>query len=160
MGRDGHDMLDDLKIGLAAVQHPSAEQLQDAKQAGRRILVVDHDENTLIALKRLLGEASYDIATARGGLKALQLLCQGTFDFVLLDDNLPDMSGEEVMRQVRCVRTGTPVVVMQSVPASDDLAVRYVPFGACFFINRCDPEAIAELVCDYFSRTRSLCAHF
>jgi DNA-binding NtrC family response regulator len=160
MGQDERDMSDDLKIGLAAVRHPSVEQLQDAKQAGRRVLIVDHDENTLIALKRLLGEAGYDIATAQGGLKALQLLCQGTFDFVLLDDNLLDISGEEVVRQVRSVRTGTPVVVMQSVPASDDLAVRYARFGPCFFINRCDLEAITELVHDYFSRTRSLCAHF
>jgi len=99
-------------------------------------------------------------------MRALQLLCQGTFDFVLLDDNLPDMSGEEVVRQVRSVGAGTPVVVMQSVPHSDDLAVRCARLGACFFINRCDPEAIAEdpeaiaeLVHNYFSRTRLLCAH-
>lgn len=160
MGQDERDIMGALKIGLAGVQNPSAEQLPDEKQAGRRVLIVDHDENALIALKRLLGEARYDTTTARGGLRALQLLCQGTFDLVLLDDNLLDVSGEEVVRQVRSVGAGTPVVVVQSVPHSDDLAVRYARLGACFFINRCDPEAIAELVHDYFSRTRLQCAHF
>jgi DNA-binding response OmpR family regulator len=67
-------------------------------------------------------------------LKALQLLWQGTFDLVLLADKL-DMNGEEVVRQVRSGRTGTPVVVMQSVPPSDDLAVRYARLGACSFVS-------------------------
>jgi CheY-like chemotaxis protein len=92
-------------MGRAAVHNPSAEQLPDEEQAGRRVLVVDQDENALIALKQLLGEADYDTTTARSGLKALQLLWQGTFDLVLLADKL-DMSGEEVVRQVRSRRTG------------------------------------------------------
>ena len=99
MGQDERDIMGALKIGLAGVQNPSAEQLPDEKQAGRRVLIVDHDENALIALKRLPGEARYDTTTARGGLRALQLLCQGTFDLVLLDDNLLDVSGEEVVRR-------------------------------------------------------------
>ena len=158
MGQDERGILDVLKMGRVAVQNPSAE-LPDEEQAGRRVLVVDHDENVLIALKQLLGEAGYDTTTARGGLKAMQLLCQGTFDLVLLADNLLDMSGEEVVRQVRSGKAGTPVVLMQSSPPSDDLAVRYARLGVCFFINRCDLEAIAEIVHDYFSRVGIQCAH-
>ena len=143
MGENERDILDDRKIGLASVQ------------GRRRVLIVDHDENALIALKRLVGEPRYDTTTARGGLIALQVLCQGTFDLVLLDDNLLDVNGEEVVREVRRVGDGTPVVVMQRVPHSDGLAVRYARLGACFFISRRDPEAIAELVDNYFSRVRS-----
>ena len=160
MGQDERGILDVLKMGRAVVQNPSAEQLPDEEQAGRRVLVVDHDENVLIALKQLLGETGYDTTTVRSGLKALQLLCQGTFDLVLLADNLLDISGEEVMRQVRSGRSGTPVVLMQSFPPSDDLVVRYARLGVCFFINRCDLEAIAEIVRDYFSRVGLQCAHF
>jgi DNA-binding response OmpR family regulator len=65
---------------------------------------VDQDENALIALKQLLGEADYD-TTTRSRLKSLPVLWQGTFDVVLLADKL-DMSGEEVVRQVRSRRTG------------------------------------------------------
>jgi CheY-like chemotaxis protein len=160
VGQDERDLLDILKMGRVAVQNATAEQLPDEKQAGRRVLIVDHDENVLIALKRLLEEARYNTTTAQGGLKALQLLRQGVFDLVLLDDHLPDVSGEEVVRQVRSASAGTPVVVVQSGTPSDDLTVRYAHLGACFFINRRDPEAIAELVHDYLSRTRFLCARF
>jgi len=157
MGQPKLDMLDDLRIGVPVVEHPRADQLPDAKQVRRRVLIVDRNENTLIALKRLLGEASFDIVTAGGGWKALQLLGQGTFDLVLLADDLLDMSGEEVVRQVRSGRAGTPVVLMQSFPPSDDLAVRYARLGVCFFISRCDLEAVAEIVHDYFSRVGFQC---
>jgi PleD family two-component response regulator len=71
MGQVERDMLDVLKMGRAAFQNPTAEQLPHEKQAGRRVLIVDHDENVLIALKRLLEAARYDTTTAQGGLKAL-----------------------------------------------------------------------------------------
>ena len=159
MGQDERSILDVLNIRRAPVQNPIAERLPDEKQTGRRVLIVDHHENVLITIKRLLEEASYYITTAQSGTKALQLLRQGAFDLVLLDDHLPDVSGEEVMREVRSAGAGTPVVVVQSGTPSDDLTVRYVRLGACFFINRRDPEAIAELVHNYFSRVRLLCAH-
>jgi DNA-binding response OmpR family regulator len=157
MGQDGRNILGDLKAGV--VVQPPAEPLPDAQQAGRRVLIVDYDENALTALKRLIGETSYDIVTARSGLKALQLLCESNFDLVLLADNLLDMSGEEIVRQVRSGKAGTPVVLLQSFPRSDDLTVRYARLGVCFFINSFDLEAIAGIVHDYFSRTGIQCAH-
>src|SRR6266851_5426487 len=41
MGQDERGILDVLKMGRAAVQNPSTEQLPDEEQAGRRVLVVD-----------------------------------------------------------------------------------------------------------------------
>ena len=79
MGQGEGDMRGDQTIGLAAVQNPNAEQLPDEQQAAKRVLIVDHDKNVLIALKRLLGETRYDVTTAQDGLKALQLLWQGTW---------------------------------------------------------------------------------
>ena len=93
---------------------------------------MDHHENVLITIKRLLEEASYDTTAAQSGMKALQLLRQGAFDLVLLDDHLPDVSGEEIMREVRSAGAGTPVVVAQSGMRSDDLTVRYALSARAF----------------------------
>jgi CheY-like chemotaxis protein len=160
MGQDERDVLDVLRMKWQSVENPTAEQQPDEKQAGRRVLIVDHDENVLITLKRLLEEARYDTTTAQSGMKALQLLRQRAFDLVLLDDHLPDVSGEEVVRHVKSAGAGTPVVVVQSGTPSDDLTVQYARLGACFFIRGRSPEEIAELVHDYLARARSLCAHF
>ncbi len=101
MGQDERSILDVLNIRRAPVQNAIAERPSDEKQTGRRVLIVDHHENVLITIKRLLEEASYDTTAAQSGMKALQLLRQGAFDLVLLDDHLPDVSGEEIMREVR-----------------------------------------------------------
>ena len=141
---------------MAQDEHETLE-LQEQKRASGRVLIVDHDENALIALKTLLEEATYDTTKARSGQKALQLLCHGTFDLVLLDDNLLDEGGEEIVRQVRNVSRSAPVIVMQSMPLSADRSVRYARLGACFFTDRSDPATIAEHVHHYLSRTQCCC---
>jgi DNA-binding response OmpR family regulator len=144
---------------MAPNQHGILESPEENHAGCGRVLIVDHDEKVLTVMKRLLGDAPYNTVTARGGLKALPILCQGTFDLVLVDDKLLDVSSEELVRQIRSASTRTPVVVMQSAPHTDDLAVRYAQLGVCFFINRDDPEGIAVLVHDHFLRTRFLCTH-
>src|SRR5690348_10914774 len=67
----------------------------------KTILIVDDDEQVLIDLERLLEDQGYDTTTAWSGREALQLLQSKSFDFVLLDGDLPDLSREELMRQAQ-----------------------------------------------------------
>ena len=52
---------------------------------GKRILVVDDDENILNLEKTILEQKGFDVTTAAGGAEALTLLEEGNFDLVLLD---------------------------------------------------------------------------
>ena len=67
----------------------------------KTILIVDDDEQVLIDLERLLEDQGYKTTTAWSGGEALQLLQAKSFDFVLLDGDLPDLSRDELMRQAR-----------------------------------------------------------
>lgn len=67
----------------------------------KTILIVDDDEQVLIDLERLLEDQGYSTTTAWSGRDALQMLQARSFDFVLLDGDLPDLSREELMRQAR-----------------------------------------------------------
>jgi DNA-binding NtrC family response regulator len=67
----------------------------------KTILIVDDDEQVLIELERLLEDQGYSTTTAWSGREALQLLQSKSFDFVLLDGDLPDLTREELMRQAR-----------------------------------------------------------
>ena len=67
----------------------------------KTILIVDDDEQVLIDLERLLEDQGYDTTTVWSGREALQLLQSKTFDFVLLDGDLPDLTREELMRQAQ-----------------------------------------------------------
>lgn len=67
----------------------------------KTILIVDDDEQVLIDLERLLEDQGYNTTTAWSGREALQLLQSKSFDFVLLDGDLPDLSREELMHQAQ-----------------------------------------------------------
>ncbi|HEV2115528.1 MAG TPA: response regulator [Terriglobales bacterium] len=65
----------------------------------KTILIVDDDEQVLIELERLLEDQGYSTTTAWSGREALQQLQSRSFDFVLLDRDLHDLTREELMRQ-------------------------------------------------------------
>lgn|SRR5512146_2984882 len=67
----------------------------------KTILIVDDDEQVLIELERLLENQGYNTTTAWSGREALQFLQSRSFDFVLLDGDLPDLTCEELMRQAQ-----------------------------------------------------------
>ena len=62
--------------------------------SGRRILVVDDEPALRKTLERALRAVGYDVVTVGDPMLAYELLDAGDFDLVLLDINLPQMSGD------------------------------------------------------------------
>ena len=67
----------------------------------KKILVVDDEPNIVLSLEFLMGQAGYEVRTAETGDEALRVVAQERPDLVLLDINLPDISGYEVCQQIR-----------------------------------------------------------
>lgn len=61
------------------------------------ILVVDDEHRMLTSLEALLTTEGYQVTTSLGGLSACQLLLNQSFDLVLLDLNMGDLNGHQVM---------------------------------------------------------------
>lgn len=101
--------------------------------ARKRILIVD--DEPLIA--EVLGEhfkAAYDVETALNGTDALTAVLRHRPDLVLLDINMPRMSGVEVLKDVKKIDESIPVIMVtaneQVSVAADALksgAFGYVP---------------------------------
>jgi len=71
------------------------------EKQGKTIMIVDDDEQVLIDRERLLEDQGYNTTTVWSGREALQVLQSKSFDFVLLDGDLPDLTREELMRQAQ-----------------------------------------------------------
>jgi len=61
------------------------------------ILVVDNDEDVLIALERVLEEKGYATTLAVSGAEACKLLSEGSFDLLVLDDYLSDRDSVQTL---------------------------------------------------------------
>src|SRR5271167_3086886 len=92
------------------------------ESAATRVMVVDDHPMWRDAVARDLAEAGYDIvATAADGAQALRVTGAARPDVVVLDLQLPDMSGVEVTRGLRAAHPGVRVLVLSASGEQQDV---------------------------------------
>ena len=99
------------------------------------ILVVEDDANFRRVLQYQLTEAGYKPAVAENGEKALGLFSEHRYQVVLTDLNLPDLSGEEVLRQIKQKSPDTPVIILTGY-GSIESAVEAMRLGAFHYLTK------------------------
>jgi DNA-binding NtrC family response regulator len=99
------------------------------------VLVVDDEESVRTFLSELLGNAGYQVRCASSGPQALEMLAGGSFDAVLLDVVMPEMTGLEVLRRYRASGGTAPVIVLSALAGADD-AVRAMKMGASDYLSK------------------------
>ena len=85
-----------------------------AQAAHRMILVVDDDARARAAVARILEEEGYEAKEAADGEEAASLLEACKPDLVLTDLHMPRLDGRGLLRRVRAVLPGTPVIVLSA----------------------------------------------
>ena len=82
------------------------------------VLVIDDDEDIQVLVNAAL-KAKFTLVKAMTGEEALELFqSQGPFDLILLDVNLPDMDGHDILQDIRRDDPDTPVVLLTAEHAS------------------------------------------
>lgn len=99
------------------------------------ILVVDDEKNILTTISRALGLEGYSVDVAGSAEIALEKLDRDTFDAILLDVQLPGMSGLKMLAELENLGITTPVIMM-SGNATIDTAVEATRRGARDFIEK------------------------
>ena len=121
-----------------------------AKLATHEILLVDDNRLGLSARKTVLEEAGYRITAASSSSEALEYFCSRPFDLVITDYKLPQMSGVELIREIRLHNAATPVIMISGI--ADALGLDSRSTGADIVIQKSANEvshlvrAVARLV--------------
>ncbi len=120
----------------------------------RRILVIEDEFINREILGLILGDA-YDIAFAENGSQALQILKDqyGLLSLVLLDLNLPDIKGTDILGQIKA-NTETALLPVIVMTADQDAEVECLRLGAIDFIPKPYPKQ--EVVLARIQRTIEL----
>ncbi len=106
------------------------------------LLVIEDDAVLGKALCKGLEEAGYACKWVRNGAKGLEAAFSQQFDALVLDLMLPDLSGIEVLNQLRASEILTPVVVLTALGSVDE-RVQGLNAGADDYLVK--PFAFAEL---------------
>jgi DNA-binding NtrC family response regulator len=99
------------------------------------VLVIDDEEIIRETFEALLGSAGYDVRVAETGRQGLDLLAQGSFDVVLLDIGLTDISGLDVLEDIRRLDDELPVI-MVTAKSTIENAIAATRRGAFHFIGK------------------------
>ncbi len=94
--------------------------MSESPMEKKRILVVDDEKNIRTLFRDELEEAGYEVATADSGTDALQKLDIFLPDLVVLDIRMPDMTGIEVLEQLRKKYPDLPVIMCTAVRGLKD----------------------------------------
>jgi two-component system response regulator FlrC len=95
------------------------EQATRSREGHRRVLVVDDDPRSRAAVARILAAEGYDATVAADGEEATPLLTEWRPDLVLTDLHMPRLDGRGLLRRVRVLRPGTPVIVVSARGAAE-----------------------------------------
>jgi len=109
----------------------------------KKILLVDDEELHLHSLSILMTQNGYKVDTANSGKEALNKLKSSNYGVLLLDLNMGEISGDEVMDFIRQNKINTTVIVV-SGETSFEAAKNALKHGAYDFIRK--PYAIENLI--------------
>ena len=100
-----------------------------------KILIIDDEPLMCDSLRMLLASNGHESETSYSGQEALECLAKDDFDLVLLDMNIPDVSGLEIMDYIRSERPETFVIVITG-HASVDSTVESLRRGAFDYLRK------------------------
>jgi len=106
------------------------------------ILIVDDNRLTCWGLERVFSSGDYLVTVVNNGKDAISEISDRHFSSVFLDINLPDISGLEVLHEIKRVSPQTKVVVM-TADNSNDNKQKALEEGAFYFIGK--PFSIPEI---------------
>jgi len=113
-----------------------------------RILIADDHALVRAGLRQLLLDEHRDIhvAEAASGQQTLDLLREGEFDLLILDINMPDRGGLDILKHARAAHPGMKVLVLSGYPERQ-YAMNVLKAGASGYLSKDGPpEELARAV--------------
>ena len=104
-------------------------------QSVRRILVIDDDPAMLSLAKLYLSQQGYEVMLAGSSEQCLKLVDENRFDLALVDFQLPDWDGIELIRRLKEVAPETDIIMITGF-SSVSHAVEAIRAGAFYYIEK------------------------
>ncbi len=153
------DLLGSIRLALgvqtpASTVAPVAAGIAASSLSLRILLAEDNLVNQRVAMT-MLGKMGHGITLATNGLEALEQWRQSDFDLILMDVQMPEMTGLEATKQIRreeAIGTHVPIVAMTASAMSEDRD-HCLAAGMDDFISKpVSSKVIEQIITATFSR--------
>lgn len=110
----------------------------------KNILIIEDDKALLETLKSFLDVENFKVTTATDGEKGFQLACQEKIDLIVLDLNLPSLSGLEICKRLRIKGIMMPIIILTGEKKDEIDKVLGLELGADDYLTK--PFGTKELL--------------
>lgn len=100
-----------------------------------RILIIDDDKDICEYMQILLSQNGYDVQTETDARKALELVKTEDFHVIVLDIMMPEISGMELLEQIRAFDSDIAIIIFTGYP-SVDTAVTSMKYNVSDYIKK------------------------
>lgn len=100
-----------------------------------RVLLIEDEPTTARAIELMLTTEGFNVYSTDLGEEGLDLGKLYDYDIILLDLNLPDMHGYDVLKKLRVAKVQTPVLILSGISEMDS-KVRSFGFGADDYVTK------------------------
>ena len=100
-----------------------------------RVLLIEDDSATARSIELMLQSERFNTYTTDLGAEGLDLGKLYDYDIILLDLNLPDMHGYDVLKRLRVSKIETPILILSGMAEPDD-KVKGLGFGADDYLTK------------------------
>jgi len=129
---------------MEGVGDSGTEQVADGSRG--LILLVDDEPTIVRGFARILGAAGFSVQVAHDGREAADLARSKSFDVIVSDIAMPEMTGLQLLRSVREHDLDVPVILMTGGPAVES-AVQAMEYGALrYLIKPVEAKHLEEVV--------------
>ncbi len=124
------------EVQTLVITRREQEEMTGSFMEGRNILVADDQEMNLVLLSHILSRWKCNFDKAKDGIAAYELFSRHEYDMVLLDIQMPGMTGLEVVRKIRedrnVLKANVPVLAITSdITLTENSRYRDLGFNDC-----------------------------
>ena len=98
----------------------------------QRVLIIEDEIELSGLLKRFLVKKHYEVECAESLTKAMLLLKSNEFDTIILDNNLPDGKGFDVISTINYIQKNPKIIAMSAMQVRDEA----IQAGASYYIEK------------------------
>ncbi|SET54297.1 response regulator transcription factor CtrA [Oceanicella actignis] len=100
-----------------------------------RVLLIEDDHSMAQSIELMLRNANLNVYSTDLGEEGIDLAKLYDYDLILLDLNLPDMSGYEVLRKLRLAKVDTPILILSGLDETEN-KIKGFGFGADDYLTK------------------------
>jgi len=137
---------------LVSIEKPAKTEKKDYDWSSKTVLVVEDDKITFFFYRELLTKSKVKILHAISAEQAINIFKETPADLILMDIQLPEMSGFEAASEIRKIDDKVPIIAQTAYTSQEDIDKCHESGCSDYISKPVDPNRLIKLISGYFDK--------